>query len=1134
MGDGVSNRHRDVTRLQSMVPFLLFPALAILFARRLLLTPGLISGLDWAFPPTSSQSIYAIRSIEYAWTSIGVFSGEPSLSSLTAGNWYFLGYVASLVGMSTETYSKLSLLFLLSASGISMFFLLQSLKLNMAARLVGSIAYMTSPIFVDWITLTGMGSIASTYALLPAAFYFFNKSISRKNSSAAYSILAGFALAGLYPVFGIALGLMLLLPYMMFKLRNLERKRNALWYFRSLGIAIAVAAGSQFFWILSLFAADVQSIGVFSTQTLQLNAPINSLRLFGSYLPAYENFMSMNAVTIFLTFLPPAFVFLPIAIKNLSQRSKDMVFFAALAVAILLFVTSSVGAILIQRNVAYLGIFRDTSKLLLLAAISYGVLLSFHTDSLLARVKSWPQRIIVCVLILLVLLPWAAPYIWGIATEGFISNVSFPSSYDGAYAWLSNKSADSKALWLPLGGLQVRSGAPQGLPWTIDFYSIYSSSGGLSTLSNRFELIPQFWLSNFFYKPLSLGPPNVIFDCWSQGLPCGWIGAAGEGLLSQDRTITFSGASLKIEVPQGGSGKWLATPPVSSLLGARYAGFAVRVDGGQSEIQFANGNATLVYSFSAYPNSTIPDSANVRFIHTQVSPGMWTYHLVDVLGDWLRSFGLPERFNSIFVGVRGEGVAHFDSIESWQSAPRQVPNQVSGLSKLLGMFSVKYVVDRRDVQVVNWGTALDSEIWGRGTNAVPIDLRLEPGLSDVQDFGNVSIFENSHALPAVFTSASLAVASGDLGVLHALSQSAETGLDSEVIVFASQESDPSLYSIANRIIVQNNDNIDLFLPYLQSARLIDPGNFAGQSSINNWSNLHQWDWASTYQDSLEGVAFIRQGTATLSVPGLNVENGKDRMLWVKLLFSPQGSNVSFSLSSPTFSSTINVNTLATLEGFRWVNISGLMNGAGDTSPSTLTLSITNYGGENAIARVVSVRASDFNYAARAIATVMDKLDVQFLTTNSLGMPSTNVLRSPVTKTLGTEGPVKPDIALAVVDPTKYAVGVKNALNPFFLVLSQTYNKNWQAQINGNILPESDHFVAYGFANAWYVPNTGSFSIVVSYGPQRVLQIGQLVSISVVAISLSYMFYYAFKKGLPSAKKVVRYARLEDRSARQNR
>lgn len=127
----------------------------------------------------------------------------------------------------------------------------------------------------------------------------------------------------------------------------------------------------------------------------------------------------------------------------------------------------------------------------------------------------------------------------------------------------------------------------------------------------------------------------------------------------------------------------------------------------------------------------------------------------------------------------------------------------------------------------------------------------------------------------------------------------------------------------------------------------------------------------------------------------------------------------------------------------------------------------------------------------------------------------------------------PNIYFSRINPTKYEISVTNATKPFFLVFSESNSPGWQAYINvdktqcnpihayknvnvteckdkikffeiGDLtrtlleesIPEKNHFIANGYANAWYIDspsNDQNFTVTLYYKPQSYFNIGLMVS-----------------------------------------
>ena len=99
--------------------------------------------------------------------------------------------------------------------------------------------------------------------------------------------------------------------------------------------------------------------------------------------------------------------------------------------------------------------------------------------------------------------------------------------------------------------------------------------------------------------------------------------------------------------------------------------------------------------------------------------------------------------------------------------------------------------------------------------------------------------------------------------------------------------------------------------------------------------------------------------------------------------------------------------------------------------------------------------------------------------------------------------LKPNITVEKINPTKYVIHVDTS-QPFFLVFSESYHKNWVAYTNGEQVPGERHFVANGYANAWFINKTGSYDIDLEFWPQKLFYIGSATSITALIICTLYI------------------------------
>lgn len=90
------------------------------------------------------------------------------------------------------------------------------------------------------------------------------------------------------------------------------------------------------------------------------------------------------------------------------------------------------------------------------------------------------------------------------------------------------------------------------------------------------------------------------------------------------------------------------------------------------------------------------------------------------------------------------------------------------------------------------------------------------------------------------------------------------------------------------------------------------------------------------------------------------------------------------------------------------------------------------------------------------------------------------------------------ITYTEINPTKYIVNV-NVSEPFFLVSSDSYHKDWVAYVDGQQVPDEYHFMANGYANAWYINKTGTYTITLEYWPQKLFYISSIISITTLIL-----------------------------------
>lgn len=111
----------------------------------------------------------------------------------------------------------------------------------------------------------------------------------------------------------------------------------------------------------------------------------------------------------------------------------------------------------------------------------------------------------------------------------------------------------------------------------------------------------------------------------------------------------------------------------------------------------------------------------------------------------------------------------------------------------------------------------------------------------------------------------------------------------------------------------------------------------------------------------------------------------------------------------------------------------------------------------------------------------------------------------------------PKVTFKQINPTKYEVFVEEATSPFILLFNSRYNPFWKLyESDGKQKIENqNHFMIDGYANAWKISETGNFSLVLEYSPQRLFLRGSVVSLIGLVVFGGYAFYIFVEKSRKS-------------------
>ncbi len=115
--------------------------------------------------------------------------------------------------------------------------------------------------------------------------------------------------------------------------------------------------------------------------------------------------------------------------------------------------------------------------------------------------------------------------------------------------------------------------------------------------------------------------------------------------------------------------------------------------------------------------------------------------------------------------------------------------------------------------------------------------------------------------------------------------------------------------------------------------------------------------------------------------------------------------------------------------------------------------------------------------------------------------------------------ISPKIDFEMISPARYKVKVTDAQNPFFLILSTSFDPRWSAYFTtSNVsdpLPSKNHLEVNGYANGWYIEKSGSFEMFLEYSPERIFLLGQKFALAFIIIAILILVGYFIRKHINS-------------------
>ncbi|QIW24510.1 hypothetical protein EWF20_10400 [Sulfolobus sp. S-194] len=218
---------------------------------------------------------------------------------------------------------------------------------------------------------------------------------------------------------------------------------------------------------------------------------------------------------------------------------------------------------------------------------------------------------------------------------------------------------------------------------------------------------------------------------------------------------------------------------------------------------------------------------------------------------------------------------------------------------------------------------------------------------------------------------------------------------------------------------------------------------------------------------------------------LSILNVKYIVLEGDALYIPSGTMPSFNISQ--IESGINILNTSFITSYSEIYLYEYKNPVGlFYSPKTFIISNLSS---------ISIYLSNSSYDPRNNIIITPVNNIYNISPNQLSIlekMSVNIHRA---KILDIEQYTHEDFCITV-----------NSTGPFLLVFTQTFSPYWVVYANGSKISQNDHFIAYGFANVWFINESGVLKIRIAMPVQHLVQSDYIkyFGLSVSLLMVPYM------------------------------
>ncbi|MBT89686.1 MAG: hypothetical protein CMN79_04265 [Spirochaetales bacterium] len=471
------------------------------------------------------------------------------------------------------------------------------------------------------------------------------------------------------------------------------------------------------------------------------------------------------------------------------------------------------------------------------------------------------------------------------------------------------------------------------------------------------------------------------------------------------------------------------------------------------------------------------------------------------------------------------------------------PINKQNVADILSMLNIKYIVVHEDTE---WRLvdAYKSQFYFSNLEIIN-DVLDAPNIEFHHRIGKLAIYENTKNTSKIFAANSLVSLESEFDSVKDILQL--NILKPNSIIFSENQE-------INELMIQNNslfqvkelsingtffftpneaiNDIHYSLPDVNT--IIIDGNLVKLSeqgdNLLQSSNVFIWSSNNTSKDSLTRAGTFYNWTIDLSsVGGRNInfelesQNVSPRIIDIMIDGDDSKSPITFLLYD-SFGQYIAWNRIMDWNGTEKISLSLLSYDYSSNIPSTF---------QNKSVDLLSM----YYYPKNIIGNITNIINPSIL----INISSSNSW--PVVKNVSLDGgrhfiqfpehqsgfgeiliastkePIVPYINYSKLSPNEYHITVNNASSPFYLYFSETFDQDWKVYdetlpflriFSKSIVSDENHFLVNGFANAWFINETGTFSFTLYHFPQAIYEVSLTLTIITVLL-MGIIVFITLKK-----------------------